>query len=130
MRGGGVGDLGPIWTRIRGFSDFRLPRGFPMQWPSLYQERSGTMTREKRGLEPISGDGMAQEPKRQKVPGLARFLSVFMLLRPFSSFSSLFLLVVSFFWIDHQFCKIIFPTALLRPHSFVILFITDRLTWR
>ncbi|CAA6672206.1 unnamed protein product [Spirodela intermedia] len=42
-----------------------------MQWPSVYQERSGTMTREKRGLEPISGDGMAQEPKRQKVPGLA-----------------------------------------------------------
>ncbi|RZR77360.1 hypothetical protein BHM03_00002401 [Ensete ventricosum] len=44
---------------------------FSMQRPSRY-ERQGTMTREKRGLDAGDGDSLHPEPKRPKVPALAR----------------------------------------------------------
>lgn len=43
-----------------------------MQRPSRFLERSNTMTREKRALDPSDGDEPQQEPKKQKVPALAR----------------------------------------------------------
>ncbi|MQL90243.1 hypothetical protein Taro_022829 [Colocasia esculenta] len=42
-----------------------------MQRPNRYPERSGTMAREKRGLEAVDVGDMQQEAKRQKVPALA-----------------------------------------------------------
>ncbi|KAI0511166.1 hypothetical protein KFK09_011791 [Dendrobium nobile] len=43
-----------------------------MQRPGRYLERSGTMTREKRGLDPGDGsDGAVPDTKRRKVPALA-----------------------------------------------------------
>lgn len=43
-----------------------------MQRPSRFLDRSNTMTREKRGLDPSDGKEAQQEPKKQKVPALAR----------------------------------------------------------
>lgn len=45
-----------------------------MQRPR-YLTRSNTLTREreKRGLDPADGDDLSPEPKRQKVPALARY---------------------------------------------------------
>ncbi|XP_008800271.1 calmodulin-binding protein 60 B [Phoenix dactylifera] len=42
-----------------------------MQRPRGYLERSNTMTREKRGLDPSDGEDVHPEPKRKKVPALA-----------------------------------------------------------
>ncbi|PKA51369.1 hypothetical protein AXF42_Ash002734 [Apostasia shenzhenica] len=43
-----------------------------MQRPSRHLDRSGTMTREKRALDPLDGDErVASDAKRQKVPALA-----------------------------------------------------------
>lgn len=42
-----------------------------MQRPGRY-ERQGTLPREKRGLEARDRDGLQPEPKRSKVPALAR----------------------------------------------------------
>lgn len=44
-----------------------------MQRPSRYLERSETIAREKRGLEAVGMEDKQMEPKRQRVPALARF---------------------------------------------------------
>lgn len=47
-----------------------------MQRQSRYPERSGAMTREKRGLDQVDAEERQQDGKRSKVPALARFASM------------------------------------------------------
>lgn len=45
-----------------------------MQRPTRQLGRSGSMAREKRGLDPAEDEGRLPEPKRPRVPKLARYL--------------------------------------------------------